>query len=252
MFGRRNERRGRGNRKAASNTELGRLLSGDNELQLMGVANVSKGNAVRVEVAKVEEQYKKSNLSLSKLFSKGASSSSNTVVGNTNAKSSLNVDKLLTTVTSSEPATAAAAAPALLKKGEGDDKWHEIRERTFTEAEQRDLRVIENREHLDAKRFYKSMGTGRKRGELPSRAQFGTVIAGAHEFYSARMTRRERRGRIIDEVLSDAQGVRAIKTRSKRYDLAKAINKRIIDPASRKKRKKRTPASADPFGALDF
>lgn len=117
-----------------------------------------------------------------------------------------------------------------------DEKWHEIEERKLTPEEERDLRVVENRQHLDPKRFYKSTGTGRKRGELPSQVHFGTVVVGAHEFYSARMTRRERRARIIDEVLADKEALSYIKKKGRALQVQKSISKRIVDPASRRRR----------------
>lgn len=111
--------------------------------------------------------------------------------------------------------------------------WHEIPERTLSPAEERDLRAIENRQHLDPKRFYKSSGSGRKQGELPSRVHFGTVVVGAHEFYSARLRRKERRTRFIDEVLADRRLVKYARDRSRRLDQARNGNRRVVDPASR-------------------
>lgn len=115
--------------------------------------------------------------------------------------------------------------------------WHEIAERQLSPEEERDARIIENRQHIDPKRFYKSSGTGRARGELPKRVHFGTVVVGAHEFYSSRMTKKERRSRIIDEVLADKKAVAYARNRSKRINAAKSIGKRVVDPAARKKRK---------------
>lgn len=117
-----------------------------------------------------------------------------------------------------------------------DEKWHDIKERKLTPEEERDLRVVENRQHLDPKRFYKSTGTGRKPGDLPTRVHFGTVVVGAHEFYSARMTRRERRSRIIDEVLADKEAVSYIKKKGRTLQVQKSISKRVVDPASRRRR----------------
>lgn len=102
---------------------------------------------------------------------------------------------------------------------------------------QRDLRVIENRQHLDPKRFYKSSGSGRRRGELPSRVQVGTVVVGAHEFYSARLTKRERKGRIMDQVLADERVKTYTKDRFQKLQQGRMISKRIIDPAAKRARR---------------
>lgn len=114
--------------------------------------------------------------------------------------------------------------------------WHEIPERVLTPEEERDVRVVENRAFLDPKRFYKSSGTGRKQGELPTRVHFGTVIAGAHEFYSARLTRKERKPRIIDEVLADRHVVDYAKHRSNALLNAARTSRRVVDRVIRKRR----------------
>lgn len=102
---------------------------------------------------------------------------------------------------------------------------------------QRDIRLIENRQHLDPKRFYKSSGTGRKQGELPTRVQVGTVVVGAHEFYSGRLVKRDRRARIMDQVLGD-EGVRKFtKNRFRKVQKERMENRRVVDPARQRKRK---------------
>ena len=117
--------------------------------------------------------------------------------------------------------------------------WYEMPHATLTDNQIRDIRVIENRQHLDPKRFYKSTGTGRKRGELPTQVQFGTIIEGSHEFYSSRLTRRERRATITDEIMSDDR-VRSF-TKRKNAAIQKHANRkrRVIDPAASKKRQRR-------------
>lgn len=117
--------------------------------------------------------------------------------------------------------------------------WHEIPEAKMTPELQRDLRIVENRQHLDPKRFYKSSGTGRRRGELPSRVQIGTVVVGAHEFYSGRLTNKERKGRIIDQVLADERIRHYTKNKFKKLQNDREIKKRVVDPAAKKKRRKR-------------
>lgn len=119
-----------------------------------------------------------------------------------------------------------------------EQDWHEIPEARMTPQLQKDLRVIENRQHLDPKRFYKSSGTGRRKGELPNRVHVGTVVVGAHEFYSSRLTRKERRRTILDEVMSDERIINYTKNKFKTLQKAKQINKRVIDPAARRKRRK--------------
>lgn len=127
---------------------------------------------------------------------------------------------------------------AALGVAQPDEQWHEIAERVLTPEEERDARIIENRQFLDPKRFYKSSGTGRAQGELPNRVHFGTVVVGQHEFYSSRLTKRQRRSRIIDEVLADDRLVNYARNRKERLQVAKNSGKRVVDPAARKKRRR--------------
>lgn len=136
-------------------------------------------------------------------------------------------------------ASSGASAQVGKNAADADKDWHEINERVLTPEEERDARVIENRAFLDPKRFYKSSGTGRKKGELPTRVHFGTVVVGPHEFYSARLTRKERKPRIIDEVLADRRVVTYAKQRSAALQNLARFSRRIVDPAIGKRRKRR-------------
>ena len=67
----------------------------------------------------------------------------------------------------------------------------------MTEDVKRDLKVIRYRNYLDPKRFYKSADT-------PSKyVQVGTVIEGTAEFYSSRLTKKERRSNLTEELMAD-------------------------------------------------
>ncbi|PXF41905.1 rRNA-processing protein fcf2 [Gracilariopsis chorda] len=120
-----------------------------------------------------------------------------------------------------------------------DDHWHEMPAANLTPELQRDLRIIENRQHLDPKRFYKSSGTGRKKGQLPTHVQVGTVLSGAHEFFSGRLLKRERRARIIDQVLASKETMHYTKSRYQKLQSDRMANRRIVDPAAMKKRRRR-------------
>lgn len=71
----------------------------------------------------------------------------------------------------------------------------------LTEEIKRDLHILKMRNTLDPKRFYKR-DTGR--AEIPKYFQFGTIIEGPTEFYSARLTKKQRKETIVDELLADS------------------------------------------------
>lgn len=64
---------------------------------------------------------------------------------------------------------------------------------------QRDLQVLKMRHVIDPKRHYRKMG---KKEEFKY-FQMGTVVEGATEFFSSRLTRKERKRTIVDELLAD-------------------------------------------------
>lgn len=61
----------------------------------------------------------------------------------------------------------------------------------------RDIKLIEMRNYLDPKRFYK------KTDKIGNILHVGTVVEGPHEYKSSRLKRSERKGSIMDELLAD-------------------------------------------------
>jgi hypothetical protein len=142
---------------------------------------------------------------------------------------------------------AEASASLILQTSKGrpsltqapvDDDWYTIPEAKMTPELRRDLVLLENRAHLDPKRFYKSAGTGRKRGELPTRVQVGVVVEASHEYLSGRLTNRERKKSFADEIFSDSRLMQNARRRFAKLQDSRQNGKRVIDPASRVIRKK--------------
>lgn len=61
----------------------------------------------------------------------------------------------------------------------------------------RDIKLIEMRNYLDPKRFYK------KADKIGTILHVGTVVEGPHEFKSSRLKRSERKLTIMDELMAD-------------------------------------------------
>ncbi|KAJ2467508.1 rrna-processing protein fcf2 [Coemansia sp. RSA 2322] len=81
-------------------------------------------------------------------------------------------------------------------------KWFGMRAPVLTPELKNDLRVLQLRNVLDPKRFYKKDAGAKK---IPKYFEVGTIIEGPTEFYSSRMTKKERRTTIVDELLADKQ-----------------------------------------------
>eukprot|EP00980_Cylindrotheca_fusiformis_P006626 scaffold1390_cov138-Cylindrotheca_fusiformis.AAC.29 len=75
--------------------------------------------------------------------------------------------------------------------------WFNMQPTPMTEELKTDLAVLRNRTYLDPKKFYKSAD---KHSKI---VQLGTVIEGAAEYYSSRMTKKQRRSNITEEILAD-------------------------------------------------
>ena len=89
-----------------------------------------------------------------------------------------------------------------------------------------DLSLIRNRNYLDPKKFYKSADSFD--GKI---LQVGTVIEGSTEYYSSRMTRKERRGNITEELMADAN----VRQYAKRKYLDMQMEKERLSSRSKNK-----------------
>ncbi|KAJ2785556.1 rrna-processing protein fcf2 [Coemansia javaensis] len=91
---------------------------------------------------------------------------------------------------------------ARAKEQTAGKRWFGMKAPTLTPELKNDLRVLQLRSVLDPKRFYKKTSTKK---ELPKYFETGTIVEGPTEFYSSRMTKKERRNNLVDELLADKQ-----------------------------------------------
>lgn len=78
--------------------------------------------------------------------------------------------------------------------------WFDMPAPTITPELKKDLEILQLRHVMDPKRHFKRSG---KSKALPKYFQIGTVIEPASEFYSSRLTKKERKITLVDELLSD-------------------------------------------------
>ncbi|KAG7391124.1 hypothetical protein PHYPSEUDO_005891 [Phytophthora pseudosyringae] len=79
-------------------------------------------------------------------------------------------------------------------------RWFNFESDEMTDDTRRDFALLRMRNYLDPKKFYKSSDHSRA---LPKHFQMGVVIQGAHEFHSARLTKKQRRKTFTDEIMAD-------------------------------------------------
>jgi hypothetical protein len=109
--------------------------------------------------------------------------------------------KSTTTTTNFMPTNYAAYSFKLGKKRAPDLSagrgWFGMMSCEVTDQVKTDMQVIRNRTYLDPKRFYK------KADKFGKHVQVGTVIEGAAEYYSSRLTNKERRSNLTQEIMAD-------------------------------------------------
>ncbi|KAF9558864.1 hypothetical protein EC968_006859 [Mortierella alpina] len=82
--------------------------------------------------------------------------------------------------------------------------WFDLPQQVMTPELKRDLQILKLRNVLDPKRFYKREEKGKPK--FPKYFQVGTIIEGNTEFYSSRLTKKERATTITGEVMKDLTG----------------------------------------------
>ncbi|KAK1387391.1 Fcf2 domain-containing protein [Heracleum sosnowskyi] len=90
----------------------------------------------------------------------------------------------------------------LLKKQIKDTSgknWFDMPAPTMTPELKKDLQLLKLRSVMDPKRHYKKADSK----SVPKYFQIGTVIEGATEFYTGRLTKKERKASLADELLGD-------------------------------------------------
>eukprot|EP00522_Entomoneis_paludosa_P005448 CAMPEP_0172474488 /NCGR_PEP_ID=MMETSP1065-20121228/69384_1 /TAXON_ID=265537 /ORGANISM="Amphiprora paludosa, Strain CCMP125" /LENGTH=425 /DNA_ID=CAMNT_0013232671 /DNA_START=63 /DNA_END=1340 /DNA_ORIENTATION=+ len=116
--------------------------------------------------------------------------------------------------------------------------WFNMAAATVTDEVKQDMALIRNRNYLDPKKFYKSADTTDQ-----GKVQVGTVVEGSTEFYSSRLTKKQRRNNLVEEIMADPSS----------SDYAKKKYKKMAQASSEKHRtwKKQNPnKSAKAFRTL--
>ncbi|CAH9080349.1 unnamed protein product [Cuscuta europaea] len=96
---------------------------------------------------------------------------------------------------------------SLLRRKEVKDtagkNWFDMPAPTLTPELKRDLQLLKMRDAFDPKRHYKKGSSKSK--ELPKYFQVGVVVEPASEFYSSRLSKKERKATLADELISDSK-----------------------------------------------
>ena len=102
----------------------------------------------------------------------------------------------------------------------------------MTEELKRDIHILKSRGVLDPKRHYKK----EDKRDLKY-FQMGTIIQGPTEYYSSRLTRKERKETIVDELLADHASTSYYKSKMKDIQFKKGQFTRVKKRRRDSKRK---------------
>ncbi|KAL5079684.1 hypothetical protein RYX36_008105 [Vicia faba] len=80
-------------------------------------------------------------------------------------------------------------------------RWFDMPAQTMTPELQRDLKLLKLRDAIDPKRHYKKGDSKSK--TLPKYCQIGTVVGSPMDYFSGRLTKKERKESFADELLAD-------------------------------------------------
>lgn len=86
---------------------------------------------------------------------------------------------------------------------------------------QRDLVLLKHRAALDPKRHYK-----KDRWKVPERFAVGTIVEDKSEFYSSRLTNKQRKSTILETLMNDETSTKYFKKKYTEIQLAKTSGKK--------------------------
>lgn len=120
------------------------------------------------------------------------------------------------------------------KKATAGKDWFNLPKTDLTPALKRDLQILKMRGAIDPKRHYKK-DSGKM--AAPEYSQVGTIIEGSTEFYSSRITTKERKKTIVEEVLAGEAETGRLKRKYNDFQATKANGRKAQRKVYAQKRK---------------
>ncbi|KAI0481653.1 Fcf2-domain-containing protein [Xylaria cf. heliscus] len=107
-------------------------------------------------------------------------------------------------------------------KADAGPRWFNLPATDLTPELRRDLQLLKMRDVLDPKRHYKKDTTR----AIPDFSQVGTVIPGPTDYFSARMTKRDRKRTLLKDVLETENTTRRFKSKYGEIQAVKTSGKK--------------------------
>ena len=114
-------------------------------------------------------------------------------------------------------------------------EWFNMPKTDLTPELRRDLQLLKMRSVLDPKRHYKKDNA---KNDVPAFSQVGTIIEGATEFYSSRLSNKDRKQTLLEEIIAQEQDNGRFKRKYDDINKAKSSGKKSFYKALKAKRSK--------------
>ncbi|KAI1417855.1 Fcf2-domain-containing protein [Hypoxylon sp. FL1857] len=95
-------------------------------------------------------------------------------------------------------------------KADAGPSWFNLPRTDLTPQLKKDLQLLRMRDVLDAKRFYRKDSS---RPLVPEFSSVGTIVEGPTDFFNARLTKKERKRTLLEEVLETEDTTRKFKSK---------------------------------------
>ncbi|XDG00529.1 hypothetical protein ABKA04_000144 [Annulohypoxylon sp. FPYF3050] len=108
-------------------------------------------------------------------------------------------------------------------KTDAGPSWFNLPKTDLTPELKKDLQLLRMRDVLDSKRFYRKDSS---RSLVPEFSQVGTIVEGPTDFFNGRLTKKERKRTLLEEVLETEDVTRKFKSKYGQIQEIKASGKK--------------------------
>ncbi|KAI1212313.1 Fcf2-domain-containing protein [Annulohypoxylon truncatum] len=108
-------------------------------------------------------------------------------------------------------------------KTDAGPSWFNLPRTDLTPELKKDLQLLRMRDVLDTKRFYRKDSS---RSLVPEFSAVGTIVEGPTDFFNARLTKKERKRTLLEEVLETEDVTRKFKSKYGQIQETKASGKK--------------------------
>ncbi|KAL9595802.1 MAG: hypothetical protein Q9219_006217 [cf. Caloplaca sp. 3 TL-2023] len=134
--------------------------------------------------------------------------------------------------------TALPKANTKEDKPSAGPEWYHLPAMNPSHELKQDLRLLKMRSTWDPKRHYKS---DNGRPLVPNYAQIGTILEGPAEYYSSRISKRDRKRTFLEAILAADEGSGRFQSKYTEIQSSKTSGRRAFYDRLKRKRSKRFP-----------